>query len=339
MSRQILEAELTETGGEPTFRVSFQLTPPDRAREEGVGSSSGWWHHPTEGGCRPPTSAGEQAGRLVISDDLGSVRKKKSGWSCDSCVVGPQWIPANGEGGGWRSTSFVEATCDLNVMVFRRALCAMFVTQASGAPLQVDSPLLWCPERPDLYGIRVEVHAMEKSSVRFLRANGSSLIDRVSSYTGLRTISISRASSTSPARLALNGEPTFMAGLLDQGYWPESLYTAPSDEAIMCSLGFNMLRKHAKLEPARWYYHCDRLGILDDNESTVKAPVRAACPMDEQAFEREMRQAVDTLRFSVSLILWVLFNELWGQHKGLALSKQLRDLDGSRLLTHASGWR
>lgn len=127
MSRQILEAELTETGGEPTFRVSFQLTPPDRAREEGVGSSSGWWHHPTEGGCRPPTSAGEQAGRLVISDDLGSVHTKKSGWSCDSCVVGPQWIPANGEGGGWRSTSFVEATCDLNVTVALPQVSPRFV--------------------------------------------------------------------------------------------------------------------------------------------------------------------------------------------------------------------
>jgi len=142
-------------------------------------------------------------------------------------------------------------------------------------------------------------------------------------------------------RLLLNGESLFQYGLLDQGWWPDGLYTAPTDEALRFDvektkeLGFNLIRKHVKVEPARWYYHCDREGILvwqdmpsGDNEG----------PEAEGQFAAEIGEVVGALRNHPSIVMWVPFNEGWGQHDTEAYVEWLKVTDPSRLVNNASGW-
>lgn len=170
------------------------------------------------------------------------------------------------------------------------------------------------------------------------------------------------------SRLALNNKPYFQRGLLDQGYWPESGLTAPTDEAMifdiseMKRLGFNMLRKHIKEEPLRWYYHCDRLGMLvwqdmmsggkplnliyagglpninvhvKDNQ--YKAFNRDK-PEWRKEFEEELHGMIDNLYNSVSICCWVPFNEGWGQFDAKRIGEWIKSYDPSRFVDHASGW-
>ncbi len=142
-------------------------------------------------------------------------------------------------------------------------------------------------------------------------------------------------------RLFLNGEPLFQLGLLDQGWWPDGLYTAPTDEALAFDiettrrLGYNLIRKHVKVEPARWYYHADRLGVLvwqdmpSGNNDT---------PAGKENFARELERVVDSLRNHPSIVMWVPFNEGWGQHDAARYTDWLKRRDPSRLVNHASGW-
>lgn len=222
-----------------------------------------------------------------------------------------------------------------------------------------NKPHLWSPQKPSLYGV-----------VAWL-SSGDSVIDVVRSYTGLRTVSIDRTAADNIARIALNGKRLFMAGLLDQGYWPEGIYTAPSDGAMAAdirrakALGFNLLRKHAKVEPARWYYHADRLGMLvwqdmpsppaitcssfadgdpnwkrhnDTRSEDESTEAWSRCPLDHNAFSRELREMLKSLASFPSVVLWVLFNEGWGQHATRTHVQTIRALGGTRLLTDASGW-
>jgi beta-galactosidase/beta-glucuronidase len=157
--------------------------------------------------------------------------------------------------------------------------------------------------------------------------------------------------------------------LLDQGYWSDGLLTPPSDEAIVAELaqvkrlGFNMLRKHIKIEPLRWYYHCDRLGILVwpafvnggrpySTLVTRYLPVigrhlKETCsgrgfgrvsPEGRNVYKRDMKRTVDLLRNTVSIAVWVPFNEGWGQFESKAVTKMLTEMDSTRLIDHASGW-
>ena len=216
--------------------------------------------------------------------------------------------------------------------------------------LSIPSPHLWSPEDPHLYRLAV--------------AFGE---DRVESYAALRTFGVGPDEHGVP-RLLLNGRPYFQRGLLDQGYWPDGLYTAPTDEAL-CSdiqaakaLGFNMLRKHVKVEPARWYYHCDRLGMLvwqDMPNGGTRAMTFAnvALPYlgvhvrdgDRRRFGREdeavRRQFLDELRALVlalysapCICMWVPFNEGWGQFDSAGAAALVRELDATRPVDAASGW-
>ncbi len=205
--------------------------------------------------------------------------------------------------------------------------------------------ILWTPETPVLYDL--------------LLKRGS---DIVKCYFALRTF---RAEN---GRLLLNGKPVFLTGLLDQGYWPESLYTPPSDEAMIYdietakSLGFNVLRKHVKIEPARWYYHCDRLGMLVWQDIpnggapysplwTMLLPFLGIHVSDgspgrfgrrydraRRQFLREAEEIVRALYNSPSVIAWTLFNEGWGQFDTAAITAKLKEWDGSRCVDAASGW-
>ncbi|MBD7996007.1 glycoside hydrolase family 2 [Arthrobacter sp. Sa2CUA1] len=223
---------------------------------------------------------------------------------------------------------------------------------APGEPLllQLPEPRLWSPEDPFLYTVSVRLGE-----------------DRVQSYFGLRTFGMG-ADRGGHQRLLLNGQPYFHAGLLDQGYWPDGLYTAPADAAMIHDiqtakdLGFTMLRKHIKVEPLRWYYHCDRLGMLvwqdlvNGGLGDGRAPELLRLPgrgsrsdrryakfgrsdaAGRETFRREMRETVELLRSVPSLVMWVPFNEGWGQFDAAAIAAELRSLDPTRGIDHASGW-
>ena len=191
--------------------------------------------------------------------------------------------------------------------------------------------------------------------------------DKVESYFGMRAFGIGKDEKGLP-RLLLNGKPYFQNGLLDQGYWSDGYYTAPSDEALihdiaeMKRLGFNMLRKHIKVEPLRWYYHCDRLGMLvwqdmmNGGESYSPLSIyvfsnlglrvkddryRYFSRSDEAGrthYYEELGQMIDLLYNTVSLAMWVPFNEGWGQFDALKATEFIRERDDTRPIDHASGW-
>lgn len=222
------------------------------------------------------------------------------------------------------------------------------------ARIAVPSPRLWSPEHPELYNLRIEAGE-----------------EAVESYFGMRSFGVGE-DENGKARLLLNGEPYFFNGILDQGYWPESLMTPPSDEALaydieqMKALGFTMLRKHVKIESARWYYHCDRIGMvvwqdMVNGGGPVQKLLETYLPTvipaigkvisddhyklfareDEKArkrFERDLLRMVRQLYSCPCIGLWVPFNEGWGQFDALRLTAKIKKEDPTRPVDHASGW-
>ena len=216
---------------------------------------------------------------------------------------------------------------------------------AAGQEVLVNIPgaKLWSPESPFLYDMEVSV----------LR-NGVA-VDKVKSYFGMRKISTHR-DANGIVRLQLNNKDYFQFGPLDQGWWPDGLYTAPTDEALLFDIqktkefGFNMIRKHVKVEPARWYYHCDREGILvwQDMPSGDRSPQwqmrnyfnglelnRSA--KSEENFRREWKEIMDLAVSNPSVVVWVPFNEAWGQFKTAEIAEWTKNYDPSRLVNPASG--
>ena len=231
------------------------------------------------------------------------------------------------------------------------------ISQGVETELRIPDPELWSPEMPALYDLSA--------------CYGE---DFVSSYFALRSFEIVTGKDGIPLT-ALNGKPYFCLGLLDQGYFPEGLYTAPSDEALvsdilkMKALGFNLLRKHAKIEPQRWYYHCDRLGMLvwqdfvngggpysklrltylpnifmkgnrhvPDHFPWIYGFFGRSDKEGRQYFDEQMRETVRALGHSPAIVEWGPFNEGWGQFEANAATEKLRALDPTRLIDQASGW-
>lgn len=232
------------------------------------------------------------------------------------------------------------------------------ITQAvidGSAVVKIENPMLWTPENPNLYDVTLEV------------IKDDTVTDTVRTYFGMRKFSISKSKTGYPV-FCLNNIPYVHVGLLDQGYWPDGGMTAPSDEALIfdiqrCKeLGFNMLRKHIKKEPMRWYYHCDRLGILvwQDMMSGAKElelikaggfPLFGIKLSDKKykrfhrenkderdEFESELDRLVECLYNCVSICCWVPFNEAWGQFDAKRIANELKQKDPSRFVDHASGW-
>ena len=208
----------------------------------------------------------------------------------------------------------------------------------SGEPivLKIPDAKLWSPDSPFLYDLKVTL--------------GS---DAVTSYAGMRKISKGK-DEKGVLRPMLNNKPIYLAGPLDQGYWPDGIYTAPTDEALQFDLemtkkfGFNMTRKHIKVEPARWYYWTDKLGLLvwQDMPSNFAAGKGATSNNDgvpksqENAdqHERELRTMIEQHFNSPSIMLWVVFNEAWGQYDTPRVTQIVKDMDPTRLVTGGSGW-
>jgi len=217
--------------------------------------------------------------------------------------------------------------------------------------IEITNPRLWSPNDPFLYELKLTL--FEKDG---------SVLDEVNSYFGMRKISLGDVKGSK--YMFLNNKPLFHYGTLDQGWWPDGLFTPPSDEAmkydieVTKQMGFNMIRKHVKVEPDRWYYHCDKLGVLvwQDMPSGMAARLNKrnrlkgtprtqrngsdACRRSENTaqFELELRRMIDLHFNAPSIVVWIPFNEGWGQYATNRITNAIKEYDPSRLVNPTSGW-
>ena len=207
------------------------------------------------------------------------------------------------------------------------------VTGAPNAVLQlsVPSPKLWSPTSPFLYDLAITV------------SNGATQLDSVGSYFGMRKISL--GTSNGFVKMLLNNQFTFQYGPLDQGFWPDGIYTAPTDDALKSDieqakiLGCNMIRKHIKVESARWYYWADKLGMLVwQDMPSCNSYTSTPQTIDTTQFKTELTRMVESHWNSPSIISWVIFNEGQGQHDTETLVADVKARDPSRLVNQASGY-
>ena len=245
----------------------------------------------------------------------------------------------------------VALTCSANGSVVTQTQCLISQSQTE-IVLNIADLRLWSPDDPFLYDLQLQI----------IDAGGS-IIDSVDSYFGAREITY-EPDKKGHHRLFLNGEPVFHLGLLDQGWWPEGLFTAPTDDALKfdieatLAMGFNTIRKHVKVEPARWYWHADRLGVLvwQDMPSTAFNMVAFGKQLaegiqpedmewdlispgnDPEGFRIELDAMLDALESFPSIVVWVPFNEAWGQHNTDEVLTHVMMRDPSRLVDGPSGW-
>ncbi|MBA4494315.1 FIMAH domain-containing protein [Paenactinomyces guangxiensis] len=203
-------------------------------------------------------------------------------------------------------------------------------TAGSEIKIPVPNPTLWSPDDPFLYDLKVELK------------NGTSR-DQVNSYFGMREIKLAK-DEKGILRPMLNGKFVFQMGPLDQGYWPDGIYTAPTDEAlrfdieVVKKLGMNMIRKHMKVEPDRWYYWADQLGVVVWQDMPSMFYHQPLTQEKKQQFENEFKEMIDQHRSHPSIVVWTVFNEGWGQYDTERLTNWVKDLDPTRLVNNASGW-
>ena len=233
----------------------------------------------------------------------------------------------------------IEVTVSDNGKFIKKSLAAY------GEPVVIglDSPKLWSPDTPHLYDMQVAV------------VRGGKTLDKVKSYFAMRKISMARDQS-GIVRMQLNNKNCFQYGPLDQGWWPDGLYTAPTDEALKYDIqktkdfGFNMIRKHVKVEPARWYTHCDKIGILvwqdmPNGDAEPDWQMRnyytgielERTKESEEYYRNEWKEIMDYLYSYPSIVVWVPFNERWGQFKTVEIVEWTKEYDPSRLVNPSSG--
>ncbi|MCJ7447470.1 MAG: beta-galactosidase [Bacteroidales bacterium] len=218
-------------------------------------------------------------------------------------------------------------------------------TIGTGIVLPVNNPKLWSPDNPFLYDLKISV--MRKGKIT----------DEVKSYFAMRKISVS-PDENGVLRMMLNNKFVFQYGPLDQGWWPDGLYTAPTDEALLFDIvktkemGFNTIRKHVKVEPARWYYHCDMTGMLvwqdmpsgdlgggqwNTRPGMEGGSDKIRTETSERIYRTEWNAIINYLHNSPCIVVWVPFNEAWGQFKSVEITKWTMQKDPSRLVNSASG--
>jgi hypothetical protein len=221
-----------------------------------------------------------------------------------------------------------------NKVTFYHCVGTWFSTEIV-LPMKAARP--WSPEDPFLYDLAVT-----------LKDRDGRAVDAVSGYFGMRKIALGKDAKGNP-RPMLNGKAVMLAGALDQGYWPDGIYTAPTDEALRFDieaarkLGLNCVRKHVKVEPDRWYYWADKLGLLvlqdmptgDEGDAITDLPRSPEAAVQCQA---EKQAIIEQLGNHPSIVMWILFNEGWGQHDTLRYARWARQLDPTRLIDEASGF-
>lgn len=242
--------------------------------------------------------------------------------------------------------STAAATDKVEVKIFDGKTLVAKGAALSGVPIELSMPAnakLWSPESPFLYDMEVTLYKNGKT------------VDQIKSYTALRKYSIRRGQN-GITRMQLNNKDYFQFGPLDQGWWPDGLYTAPTDEALLYDLkktkdfGYNMVRKHVKVEPARWYTHCDQLGLIvwQDMPNGGRSPEWQArnyfngtelnrTAASEATYRKEWKEIIDYLYSYPSIAVWVPFNEAWGQFKTPEITAWTKEYDPSRLVNPASG--
>jgi PA14 domain/Chitobiase/beta-hexosaminidase C-terminal domain/Glycosyl hydrolases family 2, TIM barrel domain/Glycosyl hydrolases family 2, sugar binding domain/Glycosyl hydrolases family 2 len=204
--------------------------------------------------------------------------------------------------------------------------------------LKIEKPVLWSPENPHLYEVTISLK------------DGNTVTDKISSIAGMRKISIGKTEDGF-TRMLLNNKFVYQNGPLDQGFWPDGLYTPPTDEAMVYDLkmtkemGFNMLRKHVKVENRRFYNWCDKMGILvwqdmPSGDASIRGdmPDIDKDPAAAEQFRTELKNMIDTKYNHPSIIMWVPFNEGWGQFQTEKISAEIKAYDPTRLVNNASGW-
>ena len=243
-------------------------------------------------------------------------------------------------------TSAPAASDLLEVAVYDGEALVASAKSINGQPVEVAMPAdakLWSPDSPNLYDLKVSLR------------DGKKVIDAVDSYAAMRKFSTAR-DKDGIVRLELNNEPLFQYGPLDQGWWPDGLYTAPTDEALLYDIqktkdfGFNMIRKHIKVEPARWYTYCDRLGIIVwqdmpsgdrnpewQNRKYFEGTELTRTPESEATYCKEWKEIMDCLYSYPCIGTWIPFNEAWGQFKTVEIAKWTKQYDPTRLVNPASG--
>lgn len=229
-------------------------------------------------------------------------------------------------------------TLEVTVREGIRKVGTASVIPGGQATIPIEKPRLWSPESPHLYDLEVRLKL------------GHRTIDKVESYFGMRKISLGK-DDKGFTRLLLNNKPCFQFGPLDQGFWPDGIYTAPTDEALRYDiemtkkLGFNLARKHVKIEPDRWYYWCDKLGLLvwqdmpsGDKFISGKMPDITRTPESAAEYETELQALINGRGNHPCIVMWVPFNEGWGQWETPRVVETIKKLDPSRLVDDASGW-
>jgi beta-galactosidase/beta-glucuronidase len=245
-----------------------------------------------------------------------------------------------------------EYTIKISILDGRRVIAQGQTVGNKEITIGIEDPKLWSPDDPFLYALKLELVDLSQD-----------VLEQISSYFGMRKISI--GDGPHGKELFLNHKPLFHYGTLDQGWWPDGLHTPPSDEAMKYDIemtkqmGFNMIRKHIKVEPARWYYWCDKLGImvwqdmpsgmvvLPDPEEEKLHYVQHISPdapdlnrrsESTSQFEYELRRMIDLHYNAPSIVVWVPFNEGWGQYDTCRISRWVKEYDPGRLVNAVSGW-
>ncbi|MEN6598162.1 MAG: sugar-binding domain-containing protein [Proteiniphilum sp.] len=243
-------------------------------------------------------------------------------------------------------TNMVSPTQKVEVKIMEGDRVVASSQAINNLPVEITMPenvKLWSPDSPYLYDVEVVLR------------NGSRQLDKVESYAAMRKYSTHR-DDKGIVRLQLNNKDLFQFGPLDQGWWPDGLYTAPTDEALEYDIiktkdfGFNMIRKHVKVEPARWYTHCDRHGIIVwqdmpngdrgpgwDSRNYFKGSESMRTAESEGNYRKEWKEIMDYLYSYPSIGVWVPFNEAWGQFKTIEITEWTKQYDPSRLVNPASG--
>src|ERR1017187_2089188 len=229
-------------------------------------------------------------------------------------------------------------TVEMAISDGRKVVYNASVTAGGQFTMPVKKARLWSPEDPHLYSLVVSLKL------------GNRTLDKVESYFGMRKISLGK-DEKGFTRLLLNNKPYFQFGPLDQGFWPDGLYTAPTDEALRYDiemtkkLGFNLARKHVKIEPERWYYWCDKLGLLvwqdmpsGDKYIDPKASDITRTPESAQEYEQELTALVRERGNHPCIVMWVPYNEGWGKWDTARIVAMIKKLDPTRLVDNTSGW-